>query len=663
MESSCSGHSLTLLFNLLAPMQTPHRFAISSGDIGLILEGHKTLHFVRLPAGQALEAGESIDMYCHLPGGTYYSIPVTITEASPERSNGPLGRLDEWRAGHISGKPKKPFSTEVSEQRMNRIRPQLNKRIARQFLELPPLPPEVFANDLAPHDTLHPIHRISFTLKQTPDDAYPLGLLYRRFKTAYEQQAPRVTTSHYYLFNNHGQDGVFFAPTDDPSDLRAMRYRERHERPVELDKILARMRHPYELISQMNRVMNESRPFTMHGPDPDGLNKALCGLPTIPCSRDTGSLAVMEAIRRIALRRPLPEPPPGTHGLTAVLNATGRGTAISSHLHDFQVPVEIDTRQAQATTFHSHAITPAIAHLHGFANAGDMRHALGIRGNEQCDIVSYPFRLARAEALPLDRDRAGKSIVKQQHAARLAIKGTEEGKRAARFLDTLPAQERWERLASITPIDEHTPEMAAVSDIEWNKKGTRQLPNDERAARKHARPGSHPNGKKKKDTITLTSFETLGSALKKKEQRERPYIRLHPAHPTAPDAPISQNTELSPAITTADPDIDARFRVREGVDEHGVPVATAPVITGHKTLEGPAHEEHIERARAAKKPRGKHPSRRDRLRHERRETAATLKQLEQAADITGSAYAEAPQGLRWTDYLIEETGPDTKRQR
>lgn len=587
--------------------------AVSSGDMALILGGYKSLHFMRLAEGESLPAGEVVHFTHTLEGGTHFSIPVTITSSSPERSNSPLSYLDEWKSGRISATQKRSFSPEVSEKRWTKIKPTLASRIARQFLSRfeTPLPTELFAADIAGTDSAHPIQRFSFALKLTPDASYSLSELYRRFKTAHDILAPRITYAHRYQFSNHGHNGELLSPPE-ASELSAMRHLASHHTPVHLPRVLARLKEPYELLSQLNRAINASQPIHVPAPDPDGINKALAGLPSIPCSLDTGSLAVMGLTKRIAVRNPLPHPEATSSTRTAVLYATGHGNAIASQLRNFQVPITIDMAPEHMHIFSSATIDKSIAKQHGYANIRDMRASIGLNPDEICDIISYPFTLARPESLPLDSDRTGKHRIQQEHAARTIVtrSGTSEQKRLQRYIDTLPDRERFFALANITPPKAHTPEMSeAAGPAPRNKKGTRQLPNDVIAKRKAA-----PHKRKAEPTTTLLhGFDGLAAALEEKTAsapapRPEPKPAKHvPRY--APSKPIVTEAGISPLFTTPD-EIAANALGtndihREGIDANGVPHANAPIMPKHKTLDDTERADHIEQARAAKKPRDK----------------------------------------------------------
>lgn len=649
-------------------MTTRRKITVSSGDMALILGRYKSEHYLRLPAGETLESGDIIDIDQKRADGSSVSIPLIVTESTPVHSNRPLSALEEWRAGRVSQKTPKQPSPTVSAQRWNALLPDLGRRMARQFVTRaePVLPTELYADDIAGNATSHPIHRFSFTLKRSPDELDSLDSLYRRFKAAYVEQEPRVRYAHTYRFNNHGTNHEFLSAPQDPSDLWAMRYLERHQRPVALEKILARLREPYEHLTQLSRAINASRPQYIPRADPDGVNKILAGVPSIPCSLDTGSLAMMGAITHIAVRHPLPEPTATRPSLTAILYATSRKTAVSSHARDFQVPVEVDTRPDSAHLFHSSAIDSPIAKKHGFATAKDMRHGLGLAPAEECTIVSYPFSLARAEALPLNGDREGKEIIRRKHAARKVMEQKDDAhKRASRFLSTLSSEARVAAEANITLPGDYTPEMTdLLAPPEMNARGTRQLPNDVLATRHRDANGSNPpspkprrparNQQGQKREITLHGFDGLAGAVAKAGRRDAPTPpRLKPHRPSKEK---TERTGLSPIITTSEDVLTEhhmeRHSNREGLDKDGVPIISAPSMPKHKTLENGARQAHIERAREAKKPHKdpREPSRREELRYGRRKTADIVRSFEKDPELAGE---DAPQGLRWTDHVLE----------
>ncbi len=602
-------------------MQTPHIIPISKGEMSLILGGYKSLHFMRLPHNTPLLTGDIIHFRHNQPDGTHFDIPVTIISATPEHSNSPLNHVDEWKAGRISGKAKQRFSPDVSKQRQTKIEPTLATRIAKQFLERfeTPLPKETYASDIAGNESAHPITRFSFARKLSPDEAYPLSDLYRRFKAAYDILAPSVTYAHQYQFTNHGHDGEFIS-SPAASELWAMRFLATHHTPVHLEKILQRMRAPYESLSQLSRAINESRPVYIPAPDPDGINKILASLPNIPCSRDTGSLAVMGAMSRIAVRTPLPEPASG-NSTTFVLNANGRGNSISAQRGDFQVPIEVTIAPESTRIIASSAIDKHIAREHGFATPKDMRIAIGLGLDESCDILSYPFIRARPESLPLDPDRAGKHHVQIDQAARAIFTShSSDSKRAKRYMDTLPTTERDLLLAEITPPDQYTEGMNAVAaPTPRNRAGTRQLPNDVLKKRKSHAP-------KTEKPVILQGFQGLSAALEARNEGLTPAPAPLPKSTKASETSNTSSeieTTLSPVITTpeelATDSLTPSNKHKEKLDTSGVPIPTAPVIPKRKTFEGERRESYIERARAAKKPKDPHAlSRRERLRHERR---------------------------------------------
>lgn len=647
-------------------MTTRRKITVSSGDMALILGRYKSEHYTRLPEGEALEPGDVIDIEQKRSDGTSFSIPVIVTESATVRSNRPLSALEEWRSGRVSQKAPKQPSTTVSAQRWNAILPDLGRRMARQFVTRaePVLPTELYVDDIAGNATSHPIQRFSFALKRSPDEVDSLDSLYRRFKAAYAEQEPRVRYAHTYRFNNHGTNHEFLSAPQDPSDLWAMRFLERHHRPVALEKILARLREPYEHLTQLSRAINQSRPHYIPSADPDGVNKVLAGLPSIPCSLDTGSLAMMGAITHIAVRHPLPEPAASTPAITAILYATGRGTAHSAHRLDFQIPVAVDTRPDSARILHSSTFDTAIAKEHGFATPKDMRTGLGLAHGEECTVVSYPFTLARAEALPLDPDRAGKVIIQQKQAAHNAMEQKGEArKRATRFLSTLPSEARLTAEANITLPNDYTPEMTDFLGLpEMNAAGTRQLPNDVLAkkaangtppAPKQDKPARRPQ--KQKREITLHGgFNGLDRAVVKAEKRDAPKpLRLTP-HKSAGERPAG--ADIAPLFITSEDVLNEHnmehHRNREGLDKDGVPIISAPSVPKHKTLENGARQAHIERAREAKKPRKdpREPSRREELRHRRHKTADIVRSFEKDPELAGE---DAPQGLRWTDHVLE----------
>lgn len=386
----------------------------------------------------------------------------------------------------------------------------------------------------------------------------------------------------------------------------------------------------------------------------------------------------MGRLKRIATRTPLPASSAERPSLTAVLYATGRGSAISSHLQDFQVPVEVDTRPESTRLINTGKLTLVIAQEHGFASPKDMRKGLGLKPGEECDIVSYPVALASARALPLDDTRAGKHRVRLEQAARAVL---HEHGSANRFINTLPQMERIEAQASITHPRDYTPEMRASLEIPQNAKGTRQLPNDVLAARRMTtQPPSTSRGHEKrvkvvkiKRMITLHGgFDGLQHAVQKAEKRDAP-----PPKRLKPQRPSEENpneTTLSPIFTTPDETLAAhdlkRHGNREGLDKDGVPKATAPVVPAHKAPENAGNrEEHIARAREAKKPRDKKPlrgntvndgylSRRERIRHERRETVKTVRALRSNPDP--AELDAAPQHESWQDFLLEEAPNHTR---
>lgn len=616
-------------------MSQPRSISISKGDMALILGRYKSLHFVRLPEGESLQPGEVVHFTHHLGGGLYYSIPVIITHSTRETSNSPLSRIEEWQAGRISAKPKPAPSTIVSEKRMRRIMPNMAARIAKQILSRfeTPLPAEVFAADIAGDKSTHPISRFSFALMLTPDQAHPLPDLYRRFKTAHDKLVPDICHAHAYSFSNHGHNGELL-DVPEKSMQWAMRHLANHHTPLSLESILRRLRAPYEHLSQLNQAINSSRPLSVPAPEADGLNRLLAGLHPIPCSLDTGSLAVMGQLKRIAVRTPLPQSH-HSNTLTAVLHATGQGNSPSAFRRDFQVPIEISTSPEHTQLFSSADVTPTHAREHGFATIADMRHAIGLSHGETCDIISYPFQLARAESLPLDSDREGKRLVKLANDARNAIStnngDTSARRRAERYLNTLQPETRALAWASITPPDQHTEEMAAVAELPaMNKKGTRQLPNDvrkdpNRKRKKSAQPAAEPS-------TTLHGFEGLATALAQKYPAPSP----QPSPPTttlsprkAPVVTAANGTALSPVITTPEEpalELLAPTHIhREGITPDGTTKPIAPITTARAALPEEARAEHIARAREAKKPRDKKPPRgqgEDRTRERRTERRA-----------------------------------------
>lgn len=656
-------------------MTTRRKITVSSGDMALILGRYKSGHYMRLPEDEALEPGDVIDIEQKRSDGSSFSIPVIVTESAPIHSNRPLNALEEWRVGRVSQKTPASPSLTVSKQRWNVLMRDVGKRIAKQFVAHAEsaLPAELYPDDIAGDASSHPIHRFSFALKRMPDEVDSLDSLCRRFKAAYDEQEPRVSYAHAYRFNNNGKDGEFLSPPRDPSDLWAIRFLERHHRPVELEKILTRLREPYEQLRQLNRAINQSRPHYIPAADPDGINKVLAGLPSIPCPLDTGSLAMMGAITHIAVRHPLPEPASTREALTAILYATGRGTAHSAHRLDFQVPVEVDTRPDSARIFHSSAIDTAIAKEHGFTTPKDMRAGLGLTQGEECTLASYPFTLARAEALPLDPDRAGKAIIRQKQGALNALEQKGESrKRATRFLGTLSLKERLTAEANITPPGDYTPEMLdLLGPPELNAAGTRQLPNDV-LARKAAngtppapkRKPSNKSAQKPKREITLHGgFDDLAKAVAKAEKRDAPTPPRLQSH--SPAKAKAAEPGISPIFVTSEEILSEhhmeRHSNREGIDKDGVPIIAAPTVPEHKTLATDARQLHIERAREAKKPRDKKPlrgvsaadaslSRRERLRRERHRTGETMRDLQRDP---GQAQTDAPQHESWQDFLLE----------
>lgn len=646
---------------------TPREITLSSGEMALVLGGYKTLHFARVPEAQDFTPGETIHFTHHMPGGSHFSIPVVVTEATPERSNSPLTYLDEWKAGRISAARKKTFSPDVSPQRWNKIEHNLAARLAKQILSRfeTPLPTEIYASDIAGDASSHPITRFSFALKLMPEETYPLQELRRRFKTAHDILAPRVEYAHHYQFSNHGHNGELLA-TPETSELWAMRYLATHHTPVHLQQVLARLRAPYEHLSQLNQAINETRPHYIPAPDPDGVNKALAGLPSIPCSLDTGSLAVMGVINRIAVRNPLPVAR-GQSSVTASLYAVRNGSSIASQRHNFQVPVEIDTTPASTRIFSSASIDKTIAREHGFANARDMQIAIGLKHGESCDIISYPFSLARAESLPLDSDRAGKHRVQQEQAARTVINTpkTPEHNRIDRYLGSLPEQDRFFALANITPPKDRTPPMSAAAEpVAMNKKGTRQLPNDVIASRKQLPRPPRPRSKEEPAATTLRGFGELAAAI---EQKAAQAAALQPAAPLAPERrkkarakPMQDQPKeagISPIFTTPDElaveALSTNESRREGLDNDGMPVKTARIVPKRKALEGDARDDHIARARAAKKPKDPRlPTRREIIREERRRDQQTLHVAQYDPDILSGA-APMPEES-WSERMERE---------
>lgn len=601
--------------------------------------------------------GEVVHFTHRLEGGTYFSIPVTITASSLESSNSPLNYIDEWKSGRLSAKERKPFSATVSEQRWEKIKTTLASRIARQFLSRfeTPLPNELFAADIAGTDSVHPIQRFSFELKLTPEASYPLPELYRRFKTAHDILAPRVTYAHRYQFSNHGHDGELLSPPE-TSELWAMRHLASHHTPVNLPRVLDRLKAPYEFLSQLNRAINESRPLHVPAPDPDGINKALAGLPSIPCSLDTGTLAVMGLTKRIAVRNPLPQPEANRSTRTAVLYATGHGNGMAAQRRNFQVPVDIDMTPQHVQIFSSASIDRHIAKQHGYANVRDMRASIGLGPDETCDIISYPFTLARPESLPLDSDRAGKHRVQQEHAAHKVIKysGTSEQKRIKRYIDTLPDRERFFALANITPPKAHTAEMLEVAGpAPKNKNGTRQLPRDVIAKRKLA-----PHKRKAEPITTLHGFDGLAAALEQKTA-QAPAPKPEPVKSPPrykPSTPILTEEGISPLFTTPDEIATNALGTndirREGIDANGVPLVSAPLVPKHKTLDDTKRADHIEKARAAKKPRSKDRHAAEmRVRENRADRRSFAQALRSAQDDPTTHTAEGPDSESWSQRL------------
>ena len=428
--------------------RAPIEVHCSKGDLALILAGYKTHHFIADAAG--FSANQPL-VLINGSGADAIRIPVRVCSAEPYHGNAPLDGPALKPYGRPTTRIPSTAERSVSPQTLAKRAANRARESARAFVRAlePPVPEEWYASTISGNtNSIGPLYDVHLRLPLGDNPRAELKQLGKDYTHAYQKLAPCMSEAHRYEFN---QSTELNLPPEDPSGLLAMRFLREHYRPVNLEKVLARMRQPYESIAEQlrasTRANHASRKLIPSHSHVEVEGQRIATFPEwygstpIETSMGRAALIGMGATSNMAFTAPLDlaekRNPRGEH--RAMLMA-----AKSNYLGNHSTPVRLDLPVLISCPTETPAtqLTDEQARTHGYLSAEGMRRALKIAPDENPTIYSYPVRLAHPYEMDANEQRGTEHYLKLMETVRTAWSSKGDSvRRAELFFKTLPPRE------------------------------------------------------------------------------------------------------------------------------------------------------------------------------------------------------------------------------